>query len=1000
MRALQKYGIDEKLVIPQDKRANINAKILYLVTNNLAETSNITPADIFNSYTGDGGLHGLEREDFANYREYSEAKKAAENGQFFTPSELCKFLVDCIRPANTDIVYDLTFGMGNFFNYLPVESNIYGTELDIKAVKIAKYLYPKANLSHEDIRTYKPPVKADIVIGNPPYNLEWNTAGEKVTSQMYFCRKSAEVLKPAGLMAVIVPKSFLADDFFNKSDIEEMNACFNFVVQFDLPANAFRRIGVESFATKVMIFQKRSRYITDREYTLIVSPVNDNSEYIYGTYIKPLVEEKERLAGKLYFEGRHENCIDKDFMFKANKLLFDIKRHPKLANRIGKCESLLHEYLTQKKPEKMSHTEWEKERMKSKDVLNRMKRVLASADKVYRNEKRIVKTNSAFYIKDYSENGDNEVLGSINRYVLSESEVGGYEKLLRRKAREYALQSQNFDDMKSNPKIKRYLSKWSVYSEANDEVIKLTDTQAADTNKLLQKRYGILQYSMGAGKTLCGLAMAQYHLKHSNVRNVFVVSTAIAINNTWSEVLKDYGIDFKMIHSCDTMRQIKDKQIVIITLDMAVKLKRELKKYVKSQSQKIMLVFDESDSISNPYSKRTKAILDIFRRCRYKYLLTGTTTRNNICEIAPQLELIYNNSINYRSLCSHIYTTDKKGELIRSHNPNYYEPIPAYKAGYELFAESHLPKKITVFGIDQKTQDIYNADVLKELLDKTVITKNFEEVTGKKIYEINQITVPFHSGERGVYIKALKEFDSIRRLYFTELDNARKDSMFKILQQLMLLLKICADPSDIVGYSTDEKPTKIVKILELLNNWSNERVAIGVRHVSVVHSYARYIKSEYPDRPVFVITGGETSFKQRRDIVRQLERTSNGILISTQQALSASTNIDFVDKVLLPELHYNNAAMSQYYFRFIRFTSKNYKQVYFMTYENSIESNLLNMVLAKEKLNLFMKNEILEDEEVYERFGVDPAIIANLMSKEYDDDGKVYIRWGEQKMCN
>ena len=90
--------------------------------------------------------------------------------------------------------------------------------------------------------------------------------------------------------------------------------------------------------------------------------------------------------------------------------------------------------------------------------------------------------------------------------------------------------------------------------------------------------------------------------------------------------------------------------------------------------------------------------------------------------------------------------------------------------------------------------------------------------------------------------------------------------------------------------------------------------------------------------------------------------------------------------------------MSQYYFRFIRFTSKNWKQVYFLTYENTIESNLLKMILVKEKLNLFMKNEILEDDELYERFGVDPAIINNLMSKEYDKDGKVYIRWGNQEI--
>ncbi len=149
---------------------------------------------------------------------------------------------------------------------------------------------------------------------------------------------------------------------------------------------------------------------------------------------------------------------------------------------------------------------------------------------------------------------------------------------------------------------------------------------------------------------------------------------------------------------------------------------------------------------------------------------------------------------------------------------------------------------------------------------------------------------------------------------------------------------------------------------------------------------------------MFVIIGGTTTFKQRRQIAQELEKTPNGILISTQQALSSSQNIDFVDKILLPELHYNNAAMSQYYFRFIRYTSQRWKQVFFLTYEHTIESNLLKMILAKEKLNLFMKNEDIEESELYERFGVDPAIVSQLMSKEYDEDGRVYIRWGEQKI--
>lgn len=138
---MEKYKKDTELQIPIEQRQKLNEKILYLVENHEAELYGITPEDIFNVYTGNGGLHGLDRKDFQNFHAYTEAKKEIEQGQFFTPAEVCEFLVSCVKPEAEDIIYDLTYGKGDFFNYLPTESNIYGTELDMKAVKIAQYLY-------------------------------------------------------------------------------------------------------------------------------------------------------------------------------------------------------------------------------------------------------------------------------------------------------------------------------------------------------------------------------------------------------------------------------------------------------------------------------------------------------------------------------------------------------------------------------------------------------------------------------------------------------------------------------------------------------------------------------------------------------------------------------------------------------------------------------------------------------------------------------------------
>ena len=680
-----KYKRDKGLQIPMEQRQKLNAKILYLVENHEAELYGITPEDIFNVYMGNGGLHGLDRKDFQNFHAYTEAKKEIEQGQFFTPAEICEFLVACVKPEPKDIIYDLTYGKGDFFNYLPTESNIYGTEIDMKAVKIAQYLYPKANLQYGDIRQYSPVLSGDIVFGNPPFHLEWGTKEAPVSSQMYYCKKAYQVLKNGGLLVLLVSESFLSDDFSNKGDIEEINHMFNLIVQFSLPADAFKEYGVTSFRTKAMILQKKSQYVTERPYTTELEVLKRPQE-IYQTYVLPVLQERRKNAANIYFECQNTDLEAKQkqvFQEKTVKLLFDIKRNRNIAHKAGLAEAILQKYLKQTKPEELSWQEWEKIKIQPEDVLRKLKGILSSANKTYRNEIRIVKTTYGFKEKDYRENGTDMNLGSINSFVLSKREVPGFEQFLKKKRREFALQETSFEKMKQDDKIAEYLENWHVTSQMTGEVKYLNAVQKKEVNKLLQKRYAALQFSMG---------------------------------------------------------------------------------------------------------------------------------------------------------------------------------------------------------------------------------------------------------------------------------------------------------------------------IRLLQIWKYEKVAIGVRRIEVADSYYRYLKQAFPERQIFYITGDKVPCKQRQRIVEKLRKTENGILLSTQQSLSESMNIDDVDKIILPELHYNHAAMEQYYFRFIRYTSRNFKQVVFLIYENSIEVNLLKMILAKEKINLFMKNQLLENGELYERFGINPQIFSLLMTTSVDQEGKLQIQWGEQKI--
>ena len=251
-----KYELSDE-IIPQDQRKNINTKIEYIINNGLSESeTGITKTDIFNAYTGKGGLHGLDYVDYRNYYDYQRAKSEIEQGQFFTPYPLVSFIYDCLQVTENDLVADLTSGHGAFISCCPNESNFYACELDTQPYAVSKYLYPKAHIENTDIRFYEPGVTFDYVVGNPPYNLSWRKDGIGYLSEVYYCLKAAELLKPAGIMAIIVPESFCDDDFADKSKIELINERFNFICQIRLDKDTFKHLGVTNYGTKIIFMQK------------------------------------------------------------------------------------------------------------------------------------------------------------------------------------------------------------------------------------------------------------------------------------------------------------------------------------------------------------------------------------------------------------------------------------------------------------------------------------------------------------------------------------------------------------------------------------------------------------------------------------------------------------------------------------------------------------------------------------------------------------------------
>lgn len=1021
--------------IPQSEREEINKKILYLIENDKCETEGITKQDIYEAYTGDGHLHNLKFDDFNNFHEYSETKREIEKGQFYTAPHILKFITDTLQFKSTDLIADLTSGKGDLFNFCPIEKNCYSNEIDIKSYKVQKYLYPDINIAQNDIRNFTSDIRFDYIFGNPPFSFKLKYNNEDTTSEMIYIHKSYEHLKTGGIFALLVPKSFANDDFMNKSVINTLNKYFYFICQYEIPSNSFKHVGINNFDTKVMYFQKRSD-VLDK----ILSKDNDtclSNPYPYklkfenislhnkGVYevadiihiqnkLKPFYEIRDKYKTKLITETKSK--IDTSFEYKINKMLYHIKVNPKINKKYEKCKTMLSNLYSQEKPEGMDIEKWNKIKLTPKKVLSYCKRVLKSQNK--KTEKDIilpVRNKENFYLKAYSkkmkkELEDRKNKGEIisynylriitdgNSHIFNNSQ----KSYINKKYNNYQKQSLSFNEMDLDVNIQNWLNSHNVYDYINETKIVLNDVQKEIVNKMLQKKYGYIQASQGSGKTLMSINMALYRLENNNIRNVIVVAPSIAINGTWIEVLKAYQIPYVQIKSISDINKIKEKDFIIITYNMMMKYYKHIKRYIKLKNNKIYTIIDEADGICNISGKTSKSVIAGTFKSKYKTCLSGTMTRNNIAEAYTQLEWLYGSSENFICECSEVFSVSKekidKGEIKSNNNEDYFNPFPRYQKGLKLFKSCFNPEKITVFGIEKQNQDIYNPDELKDIIDKTIITKSFEEVVGKKIYDIHQILIPFNEAEKQLYYKAIKHFQEMKYL-FTSTGNPRKDKFLEILQQLNLLLDICRTPNTYKEYFdyNSNIPNKYKKILEMLKDFQNEYVAIGCRTLKEVSEYEKTISTTYPNRKLFIITGA-ISINERKNIIKQLENSKNGILLSTQQSLSSSVNINFVNKCIITSSAWNYSTLSQYYFRFIRYNSTEHKDIYFVMYENSLECNLLGLLLAKEKLVRFMKNDNIDEDNLKEEFGVDFNLIEMLLTKSKDENGYSRINWGNSNL--
>ncbi|MDA3838376.1 MAG: N-6 DNA methylase [Candidatus Delongbacteria bacterium] len=157
----------------------------------------------------------------------SEGGKSKE-GSYYTPSEIITDILDDHNPKRNSKIYDPCCGTGQFLKTINNKCNevqIYGTDIDFTAIKIAEHYLKAENKNKFTLRNLDSlkiieKNKYDIIVTNPPWGAHYSKVERKILDEIfpeadsgdsleYFLLKGYHSLKKNGIMSFVLPESFL-----------------------------------------------------------------------------------------------------------------------------------------------------------------------------------------------------------------------------------------------------------------------------------------------------------------------------------------------------------------------------------------------------------------------------------------------------------------------------------------------------------------------------------------------------------------------------------------------------------------------------------------------------------------------------------------------------------------------------------------------------------------------------------------------------------------------
>ena len=224
-------------------------------------------ADVFDPGKDSWAKEYTELKELLSEDEYAAARSSTLNAHYTSPTVI-RGIYDAVERMGfrSGNILEPSMGVGNFFGMLPdsmADSRLYGVELDSITGRIAKKLYPQADITVAGFETTDRRDFYDLAVGNVPFgqykvnDKAYNKLGFSIHN--YFFAKAIDQVRPGGVVAFVTSRYTM--DSKDSTARKHMAERADLLGAIRLPNNAFRANAGTDVVSDIIFLQKRDRPI-------------------------------------------------------------------------------------------------------------------------------------------------------------------------------------------------------------------------------------------------------------------------------------------------------------------------------------------------------------------------------------------------------------------------------------------------------------------------------------------------------------------------------------------------------------------------------------------------------------------------------------------------------------------------------------------------------------------------------------------------------------------